>query len=52
MHCAEAWKQSVAAVSAGKLSAVQQRIIGRPRKPVARPDRRRPANYSRLKKSI
>jgi hypothetical protein len=36
--------------SAGKPSAVQQRIIGRQRKPVGRPDRRRLANYSRLRR--
>src|SRR6266540_2144083 len=50
MHCAEAWKRSVAVVSAGKPSAVEQRIIGRQRKPVGRPDRRRLANYSRLRR--
>jgi hypothetical protein len=48
----EAWKRSVAVVSAGNPSAMQQRISRRRRKPVGRPDRRRPANYSRLKKSI
>jgi hypothetical protein len=45
MHCAEAWNQSVVAVSAGKPSATQHMIVRR-RNPAGHPDRRRPANCS------
>jgi hypothetical protein len=48
----EALRQSVAEGSVGKASGLQQRIIGRRRKPVDRPDRRRLANRPRRPLSV